>query len=166
MADKSIKVDVDKIKTLFKISKISMSSFSKMIGKDSNHLSARLHIGTLDEGTLDKICTMFDAKREDLIVRQEEPKPEPKADPKAASAINLTQIEEKLKDIDAVHLEIVQQLKMLNKEQPVNEAFRVDVLKVLTEILDTMKNMKVETHADQQKLYNHLKFNYPLQKAQ
>lgn len=166
MADKSIKVDVDKIKTLFKISKISMSSFSKMIGKDSNHLSARLHIGTLDEGTLDKICTMFDVKKVDLIVRQEEPKPEPKADPKTAPAINLTQIEEKLKDLYAAQFEIVQQLKLLNKEQPVNEAFRVDTLKVLNEILDTMKNMKVEMHSDQQKLYNHLKFNYPLQKAQ
>ena len=163
MADKSIKVDVDKIKTLFKINKISMSSFSKMIGKDGNYLSARLHIGTLDEGTLDKICTMFDTKKETLIVLPEEPKTEPKADPKAVPAINLTQIEERLKDIDAVQLEIVQQLKMLNKEQPVNEAFRVDVLKVLNEILDTIKNMKVEAHADQQKLYNHFKFNYPLQ---
>ena len=37
---------------------------------------------------------------------------------------------------------------------------------ILNEILDTMRNMKVECHADQQKLYNHLKFNYPLQKAQ
>lgn len=104
MADKAIKVDVDKIKTLFKISKISMSSFSKMIGKDGNYLSARLHVGTLDEGTLDKICTMFDAKKEDLIVLPEEPKPEVKTDAKAVSTVDLTQIENRLKDIDAVQI--------------------------------------------------------------
>ena len=161
----SSKVDVEKVKALFSVSKISMSSFCKMIGKNPNHLSARLHMGTVDNETLSKICTMFDAKMEDLVIKEEIPADAPKTENQPVPSVNLSEIQKKLQSIDDLQVEIISQLKMLNKEQPVNEAYRVDSLKALNEILDTLKNMKVEMHNDSARIYNHLKFN-PLAKAQ
>lgn len=109
----TVKPDFEKIEELAASMRLTMTSVCKIFGYGESYFSCSKSRGLIAVEFLDKFAELTSREVSDFIIPEPEPEPEPEEKPQTPE-IDLTEIVEKLNDIDAAVVGVMKLLQSNN----------------------------------------------------